>query len=126
MLFPTSKIAGELERVFFVRTGIVDDLITVGGASGRTAVFRRHDGGEVWRGNESLHMSERTPMQSHCRTRRAAQPHGHHCATELDGRIDYTWIVAAFSTKIRKKWMRRRPYAILRACHRGSEASSVK
>ena len=29
MLFSASKIAGELERVFFIRTGIVDDLITI-------------------------------------------------------------------------------------------------
>ncbi|MFO0871444.1 MAG: M15 family metallopeptidase [Pirellulales bacterium] len=30
MLFSTSKIAGDLDRVFFIRRGLIDDVITVG------------------------------------------------------------------------------------------------
>ncbi len=136
MLFSDSKIAGELERVFFIREGLVNDLITIGremnergwilkiedgyrsmemqsqlvrkpdlfdailkkciwenagalpqsemvfrraivlianipkigthmsGSAVDISVFRRDDGGEVWRGNHYLEMSERTPMRS--------------------------------------------------------------
>ena len=136
MLFSQSKIAGELERVFFIREGLVQDLMTIGrdmnergwmlkiedgfrskemqsqlvrkpdlfdailkkciwenggqlpsaemvfrraiilianipkigthmsGSAVDISVFRRDDGTEVWRGNEYLEMSERTPMRS--------------------------------------------------------------
>lgn len=32
MLFSTSKIAGELDRIFYIRQGLVDDVIAVGRA----------------------------------------------------------------------------------------------
>lgn len=136
MLFSTSKIAGDLERVFFMRETLARDLIAAGremnargwilkiedgfrtlemqrqlvrkpqvfdailkkclwehggavpsaemvfrravvltanipkigthmsGSAVDISVFRRDDGGEVWRGNAYLEMSERTPMRS--------------------------------------------------------------
>ncbi|HRX78393.1 MAG: hypothetical protein H6821_08330 [Planctomycetaceae bacterium] len=136
MWFSDSKIAGELDRVFFIREGLVKDLMTIGremndrgwilkiedgyrsknmqsqlvrkpelfdailrkciwenggklpptelvfrraivlianipkigthmsGSAVDISVFRREDGGEVWRGNPYLEMSERTPMRS--------------------------------------------------------------
>jgi zinc D-Ala-D-Ala dipeptidase len=45
MLFSTSKIAGELERVFYLRQGLVDDLIAVGRAMNeRGWVLKIEDG----------------------------------------------------------------------------------
>jgi D-alanyl-D-alanine dipeptidase len=136
MLFSDSKIAGDLERVFFMREGLIKDVITIGremnergwilkiedgyrsmemqrqlvrkpdvfdailkkciwenggqlppvemvfrraivlianipkigthmsASAVDISVFRRDDGGEVWRGNPYLEMSERTPMRS--------------------------------------------------------------
>lgn len=136
MSFSDSKIAGELDRVFFIREGLVKDLMAIGremndrgwilkiedgyrskdmqsqlvrkpelfdailrkciwenggvlpptelvfrraivlianipkigthmsGSAVDISVFRREDGGEVWRGNPYLEMSERTPMRS--------------------------------------------------------------
>lgn len=136
MLFSTSKIAGDLERVFFMRETLIQDLILIGremnergwilkiedgfrtlemqrqlvrkpqvfdailkkclwenggvvpsvemvfrravvltanipkigthmsGSAVDISVFRRDDGGEIWRGNPYLEMSERTPMRS--------------------------------------------------------------
>jgi len=136
MLFSESKIAGGLDRVFYIRQGLVDDLIAIGramnergwilkiedgfrsmemqselvrkpdifdailkkciwehdgelpsaeivfrraiilianipkagthmsGSAVDVSVYRRDDGGEVWRGNTYLEMSERTPMRS--------------------------------------------------------------
>lgn len=136
MLFSTSKIAGDLDRIFFTRESLAQDLIAIGremnergwilkiedgfrtlemqrqlvrkpqvfdailkkclwenggavpsakmvfrravvltanipkigthmsGSAVDISVFRRDDGGEVWRGNSYLEMSERTPMRS--------------------------------------------------------------
>lgn len=136
MLFSDSKIAGDLERVFFMREGLIEHVITIGcemnergwilkiedgyrsmemqrqlvrkpdvfdailkkciwenggqlppvemvfrraivlianipkigthmsASAIDISVFRRDDGGEVWRGNPYLEMSERTPMRS--------------------------------------------------------------
>jgi D-alanyl-D-alanine dipeptidase len=136
MLFSTSKIAGDLDRVFFTRESLAADLVSIGrrmnqrgwilkiedgfrtlemqrqlvrkpqvfdailskclwenggavpsaemvfrravvltanipkigthmsGSAVDISVFRRDDGGEVWRGNPYLEMSERTPMRS--------------------------------------------------------------
>jgi D-alanyl-D-alanine dipeptidase len=136
MWFSTTKIAGELDRIFCIRQGLIEDVLAIGRAMNdrgwilkiedgfRTlemqgqlvrkpelfdailakciwenggvlppvelvfrraivlianipkigthmsasaidvSVFRREDGGEVWRGNPYLEMSERTPMRS--------------------------------------------------------------
>lgn len=136
MMFSDSKIAGELDRVYFIREGLVNDLITIGremnergwilkiedgyrsidmqsqlvrkpdvfdailrkciwenggevpptelvfrraivlianipkigthmsASAVDISVFRRDDGGEVWRGVPYLEMGERTPMRS--------------------------------------------------------------
>ena len=45
MLFSESKIAGELERVFFIREGLVQDLVTIGREmNGRGWILKIEDG----------------------------------------------------------------------------------